>query len=142
MTEVKEKIEKLLKSSFFLGKVSLLVIEDENTRQSKQEETIKLLSNFGYEQCTNYTELMASLNSEKNKILYLEEGERLDGSMLEIVAEHEAGIVSLADRKNSSGLITAKWNPANVSLILIMTRQQIENSYQRLFKYINIIQSL
>lgn len=142
MIEIKAKIEKLLKSSSSLGKVGLLIIENENTRQTKQEEAIKSLSSFGYKQCTNYIELMASLNSGKNKILYFEEGERLDGSVLEIVAEYEAGIVSLADRKNSSGLITAKWNPANVSLVLIMTRQQIENSYQRLFEYISIIQSL
>ena len=142
MKEIKEKVEKLLENSASINKVGLLIIEDENTRQIKQGEASKLLADFGYERCSDYLEILTSLNEKKNKIFYLEEGDKLDGPVLEIIAEFEAGIVSLADRKNNSGLITAKWNPLDVTLIVIMTRQQIENSYQRLFEYINIIQSI
>lgn len=62
--------------------------------------------------------------------------------VLEIIAEFDAGIVSLADRKNNTGLKTANWDPSKTSFIVIMTRKQIEQSYPRLFEYVNIIQSL
>ena len=142
MVQIKEKTEKLLEKTVALGRIGLLIIENESNVESIREEAVKSLIDFVCEQIADYVELMSALNAGKHKLFYAENSDKLNGSILEIIAEFEAGIVSLADRKNNSGLLTAKWNPTETSLTILMSRRQVENSYPRLFEYINIIQSL
>jgi len=100
------------------------------------------LTDSGYKECNDYIEIMDVLSEGQDKIFYTEKSKKLDGLVLEIIAEFDAGIVSLADRRNNTGLKTANWNPAKTSFVVIMTRKQVEQSYPRLFEYVNIIQSL
>ena len=139
---IKEKINKLTGLSVAFSKVGLLVIDSKTSPKQKITAAKKNLLNLNYKECADYIEVMDALSSGKDKILYIEKGKKLDGLVLEIIAEFDAGIVSLADRKNNTGLKTANWNPAKTSFIVIMTRKQIEQSYPRLFEYVNIIQSL
>ena len=141
-TAIKDKTDKLVNLSDALLKVGLLVAEGKTDTKSKIAKAKKTLADSGYKECADYIEVMDALSSGKDKILYIEKGKKLDGLVLEIIAEFDAGIVSLADRKNNTGLKTANWNPAKTSFIVIMTRKQIEQSYPRLFEYVNIIQSL
>ena len=140
--QIKEKIEKLSQTTSALGKVGLLVMENETEFEPTVTEAKKLLAELQFQECADYLELMDVLSGGRAKIFYAEKGEKLDGLVLEIIAEFEAGMVNLADRKNQTGLKTAKWNPAQVSFIVIMTRAQIEKSYPRLFEYINVTQSI
>lgn len=142
LIQLKEKIEKLVQTTSALGMVGLLIVENENEFESAILEAKKVLVDAHYTECSDYLEIMDALSIDKDKIFYAEKGERLDGLVLEIIAEFEAGIVSLADRKNNTGLKTAKWNPAKTSFIVIVTRKRVENSYPRLFEYINIMQSI
>lgn len=142
ITNIKEKIEKLAQTTLALGKVSLLVVENKQELNTILTEANNALSALNYEECADYLELMDALSASKNKIFYTENDERLDSLILEIVAEFESGIVSLADRKNQTGLKIAKWNPSQTSLIIIMTREQVEKSYPRLFEYIGATQSI
>lgn len=140
--QLKEKIEKLDETIKSLSKIGLLIIEDETESTALDSEIKNILSVLDYQECKDYLEVMNALSTKKNKIFYIEQSEKLDGLVLEIVAEFEAGIVSLADRKNKTGLMTAKWNPNQISFVIILTRAQIEKSYPRLFEYINISQSI
>lgn len=142
MQTISEKIQHLTEASVSLGKVGVLIIENGNDFQPKIDEAKVVLSELQYQNCADYLEIMDALSSGQKKIYYIEEKERLDGLVLEIVAEFEAGIVSLADRKNQSGLKTAQWNSAEVSFVVVMSRAQIENSHPKLFEYINIMQSI
>lgn len=140
--QLKEKIDKLAQTTAMLGKVGLLIVENEKDRESVFTEASRMLLQLPHQQCADYLEIMNALSAGKDKIFYAEREEKLNGLVLEIIAEFEAGIVSLADRKNNTGLKTAKWNPAKTSFIVIMTRDQVEKSYPRLFEYINITQSI
>lgn len=142
ITNIKEKIDKLMQTSFTLGKVGLLVAENKQELSVVFTEAKNALLALSYKECADYLELMDALSASKNKIFYTENDDQLNSLILEIVAEFEAGIVSLADRKNKTGLRTAQWNPNQTSLIIIMTRQQVEKSYPRLFEYIGAIQSI
>ena len=141
-TQPEEKIDKIIQTTVALGKVGLLIVEDQKGIETMLTEAKKSLANARYKECTDYLEIMDALSAGEDKVFYAEKGKKLDGLVLEIIAEFEAGIVSLADRKNNTGLKTAKWNPSQTSFIVIMTRDQIENSYPRLFEYINFTQSL
>jgi hypothetical protein len=142
LTQIQEKIEKLMQTTFALGKVGFLVVENKQEINATLPEAKKALLLLSYEECTDYLELMDALSASKNKIFYLEKDDKFNSLVLEIVAEFESGIVSLADRKNQTGLKTAKWNPFQTSLIIIMTREQVEKSYPRLFEYVGATQSL
>lgn len=140
--QLKEKISQLVQIIAMLGKVGLLVVENEEDRETVFTEAPRILLRLPYQQCADYLEIMNALSVGKDKIFYVEREEKLNGLVLEIIAEFESGIVSLADRKNNTGLKIAKWNPAKTSFIVIMTRDQVEKSYPRLFEYINITQSI
>lgn len=138
----KEKIEKLMQITSALGQVGLLIVEKVDEFESALPAIKKVLVSARYHECADYLEIMNALSASKDKIFYAEKGDRLDSLVLEIIAEFEAGIVSLADRKNNTGLKTAQWNPSQTFFIVVMSRKQIEASYPRLFEYINIMQSL
>lgn len=143
---IKKKTNKLANLSNILSNISfrvgLLIIEGEASSKSKITKAKKILIDLGYEEFIDYIEVMDALASKKNKIFYIEKDKKLNGSILEIMAEFDAGIISLADRKNNTGLKTVNWDPSKVSFLIIMTRNQIEQSYPHLFEYINIFQSL
>jgi len=139
---IKEKIDKLTNLSGTLSRVGLLVAEEKTDVKSKIAQAKKILTDSGYKECNDYIEIMDVLSEGQDKIFYTEKSKKLDGLVLEIIAEFDAGIVSLADRRNNTGLKTANWNPAKTSFVVIMTRKQVEQSYPRLFEYVNIIQSL
>ncbi|MEK7540844.1 MAG: hypothetical protein AAB529_01225 [Patescibacteria group bacterium] len=141
-TAIKERTDKLANLSNVFLKVGLLVAEGKTDPKVRITKAKKTLVNSGYKECTDYIQVMDALSSGKDKIFYIEKNKKLDGLVLEIIAEFDAGIVSLADRKNNTGLKTANWDPSKTSFVVIMTRKQIEQSYPRLFEYINIIQSL
>ncbi len=140
--QLQEKIEQLLATTTALGKVGLLIAENEKSCKTAFEQAREQLLNNNYKECSDYLEIMDILSEGKDKLFYIERGEKLDGLVLEIIAEFEAGMVSLADRKHNTGLKTAAWNPTKTSLIVIMSREQIEASYPRLFEYINFTQSI
>ncbi len=141
-TPFEEKINQLVQTVAGLGKVGLLIVEKTSKLKLAVSKAKKILVGIGYAECIDYLEIMDALSSGKKKIYYIEKGKKLDGLVLEIIAEFEAGMVSLADRKNNTGLKTSQWNPAQTFLVIIMTRNQIEKSYPRLFEYINITQSI
>lgn len=142
INQLKMTIEKLSKTTKLLGKCGLLIIENQDDLKHQYSEIKNILLSLNYQECKDYLEILKALSSLENKIYYIEKGEKLDGLVLEIIAEFEAGIVSIADRKGKSGLITSKWNPDKVSFIIVMTRDQIEKSHPHLFEYVNISQSL
>jgi hypothetical protein len=125
-----------------LGGVGFLIVENEKNCNETIEKVREKLFNENYKECSDYLEVMDVLSEGKDKLFYIETGDRLDGLVLEIIAEFEAGMVSLADRKHNTGLKTARWNPTKTSFIVIMTRTQIEKSYPRLFEYINFTETL
>ena len=141
-TEYKEKTDRLIQASAALGKVGLLIVENEKGFMKARAEAGKIMIDAGYKECSDYSKIMDALSNGEEMIFYAEKGKRLDSSVLEIISEFEAGIVSLADRVRNTGLQTAKWNPSKTSFIAIMTRKQTEQSYPRLFEYINITQSI
>jgi len=140
--QTQEKTEKLIETIVALGGVGLLIVENERDREATFEKAREQLLSNNYEECSDYLEIMEVLAEGKSKIFYNEQGTKLGGSVLEIIAEFEAGVVSLADRKHNTGLKTATWTPTKTSFIVIMSRKQIEASYPRLFEYINYTQSL
>jgi len=142
--QIQEKIypssfgtEQLIATTTALGGVGLLIVEKEKNRQAAIEKAREKLFNNNYKECSDYLEVMDVLSEGKDKLFYVEKGDKLDGLVLEIIAEFEAGMVSLADRKHNTGLKTAQWNPTKTSFIVILSRKQIEASYPRLFEYIN-----
>ena len=142
MSPQNNKIDQLANFSLSFGKVGLLVIENNNEFEQKIDEIRPPLSKLEYKLASDYLEIMDALSGGLERVVYIERAEKLDGNVLEIVAEFEAGIVSLADKKNKTGLKTAKWNPSKISLLIIMTRRQVENSYDKLFNYLTIVQSI
>lgn len=141
-SQIQEKTGQLLTTTAALGGVGLLIAENERSKKAAFEKASEQLLNNNYKECSDYLEVMEVLGEGKDKLFYVENGDKLDGLILEIIAEFEAGVVSLADRKHNSGLKTAAWNPTKTSFIVMMSRKQIEASYPRLFEYINYTQSL
>lgn len=135
--QIQEKIGQLLSTTTALGGVGLLIAENEKGHKTAFEKAREQLLNNNYKECSDYLEVMEVLAEGKDKIFYVERGTKLDGLVLEIIAEFEAGMVSLADRKHNTGLKTATWTPTQTSFIVMMSRKQIEASYPRLFEYIN-----
>lgn len=142
MKKLQDQIREFSNTSLSLGKVGLVSLEKQKDYSVNLKKVEKILLGLDYKKSNDYLELMDNLSAGKNRIFYVEKDEKLDGSALEIIAEFEAGMVSLADKKNSQGLKTATWNPLKTSLVVIMARKQIENSYPRLFEYINLTQSI
>lgn len=134
--------KQLLSTTTALGGVGLLVAENERGRKTVFEKAREELLNDNCKECFDYLEIMDVLSEGKDNVFYIERGTKLDGLVLEIIAEFEAGMVSLADRKHNTGLKTATWTPAQTSFIVIMSRKQVEASHPRLFEYIDFIQSL
>ncbi len=142
LTQVPVGIDQFFMTTASLGGVGLLIIENEKSRQMAIEKARGNLLKNNYKESSSYLEVMEALSEGKDKLFYVEHGEKLAGLILEIVAEFDVGMVSLADRKENTGLKTARWNPAKTSFIIVMSRKQIEASYPRLFEYINFIQSI
>jgi len=142
MKTIGEKIRALAESGSALGKIGLLIVENEKDPKTALVQAKKVLAGLQYRECADYVALMDALSAGKKKLFYVEPGKRLDGLVLEIVAEFEAGLVSLADRKNKTGLKTARFNPSSVSLVAVLTRSQIEKSHPRLFEYVNLTQAI
>lgn len=142
MSSQNNKIDLLANFSLSFGKVALLVIENNNEFEQKIDEITPPLSKLEYKLASDYLEIMDALSGGLERIVYIERADRLDSNVLEIIAEFDAGIVSLSDKKNKTGLKTAKWNPSKNSLLVVMTRRQVENSYDKLFNYLSIVQSI
>ena len=142
MKKLQAEISEFSTTSLALGKVGLIVLEKQKDYSVNLKKVEKILSDLGYKKSDDYLELMDDLSAGKDRLFYVEKDEKIDGSTLEIIAEFEAGIVNLADKKNNQGLKTATWNPLKTSLVIVMARKQIENSYPRLFEYINLIKSI
>ncbi len=142
MKKLQDQISEFSTTSLALGKVGLIALEKQKDYSANLKKMEKILSDLGYKKSDDYVELMDDLSAGKDRLFYVEKDEKLDGSALEIIAEFEAGIVSLADKKNNQGLKTAIWNPLKISLVIVMARKQIENSYPRLFEYINLTKSI
>lgn len=142
MNKLPDQISEFSTTSLALGKVGLIVLEKQKDYSSNLKKAERILSDLGYKKADDYVELMDDLSAGKDRLFYVEGNEKLDGSALEIIAEFEAGIVNLADKKNNQGLKTATWNPLKTSLVIIMNRKQVEASYPRLFEYINLVKSV
>lgn len=94
----------------------------------------------GCGRAVGYMEVM-DLLEKSQPFYYLEESKKLDDLIYEIVAEYKTGIISLMNRKYKSGLKTVGFNPNKNSMILVLTRDQIEAS-DKLFEYIGPILSI
>lgn len=130
--EISKEVKKLIKTSKLTGDIALIIIED----IKKMKEIICELEKH-LAKASDYLKLM-DLLEKAQPLYYLEEAEKLDNLIYEIVAEYKTGIISLMDRKNKTGLRTIKFNPNNNVIVLVLTREQIEVSDQ-LFKYIGLI---
>lgn len=130
--EISKEVKKLIKTSKLTGDIALIIIED----IKKMKEIICELEKH-LAKASDYLKLM-DLLEKAQPLYYLEEAEKLDNLIYEIVAEYKTGIISLMDRKNKTGLRTIKFNPNNNVIVLVLTREQIEVSDQ-LFKYIGPI---
>jgi hypothetical protein len=142
MQTISEKIQPFSAAALALGRAGLIVAEEGGNSDFKPQAAADSLKNLGYLECHDYLEIMDALAAGQKKIYYRERGGRLDHLVFEIAAEFESGVIGLADRKNNTGLKTARWNPADCALVIIMTRAQAEISHPDLFKYITLIQSL
>ena len=124
------------------GGCGLLIIEKESGKEAVLEKAREQLLNNDFKEYSDYVDIMKALSQGEEKVFYVEHTNKLDGFVLEIICEFEAGMVSLADRKYNTGLITAKWPPTQTSFIVIMSRRQVEASYKRLFQYTSLLASL
>lgn len=122
-----------------LGGVGLCIIEDGD--EEVVSKVTRQLEQKGFRPCADHLAIMDDLANSNDTLYYRERGDKLDGSVLEIVAEFDVGMVSLAD-KNAGRLVVAQWEPETARLAIIMTRAQIESSYPRLFQYCRFNQSL
>lgn len=122
-----------------IGLPSLIVVEN---KKAPITDRIKTLKDNDFKEVKDYLEVMEGLEKDNGKVLYIEQADKLDSSMLEIIAEFGAGIISLADRKNNTGIKTVKFNPFETLFVVVMTRDQVEKSYPRLFEYIGTIESI
>ncbi|HAM88181.1 MAG: hypothetical protein US83_C0008G0010 [Candidatus Falkowbacteria bacterium GW2011_GWC2_38_22] len=137
--DIASKIKKLIEVVGKLGEIGLIIIEDEKEKVGMQKQIAAELNQAGVASAKNYLEVMDFLEKSK-AFYYLEETDKLDDLMLEIIAEYKTGIVSLQDRKNSTGLRTVKFNPNDNYFILILSRKQVEASGQ-FFEFIGPIES-
>src|SRR3990167_2628174 len=128
----------LVQTSQALGRVGLIVVEQAKVKRETAVQITAQLNKLGYLACPDYLALLKALGSNQPKLFYQEQGPRLGSQVLEIVAEFESGIVSLADRKKRTGLVTATYNPLATSLVVILTREQLEKSYDRLVDYVSL----
>lgn len=138
--ELSKKIKKLTEVSSKLGEIGLIVIEDEKKKHVLSNELIKSLNVAGFGRAMDYMECM-DLLEKSQPFYYLENGAKLDDLILELIAEFKTGIISLMDRKYKLGLKTVKFNPNNNSIIIILTRDQVESS-GNFFKFIGPMESL
>lgn len=136
MSTLQEKMRTIVQTSVALGGPGVVLIEKAAGAKESVAKVAGLLRRAAYREGADCADVMDLLSTAKKKIFYVEKSARLDSDMLEIVAEFDAGIVSLADRKNQTGLKTAKFSPRAVSLLVILTRKQLEKSYPRLFEYV------
>ncbi len=123
-----KEIEKIIETSKLTGEIALIIIEDETKKSEILDDIKKNLTST-----KDYLEVMDLLEKSQS-FYYSEEGVKLDDLIYEIVAEYKTGIISLMDRKYKTGLKTVKFDPNNNSMILVLTRNQIELSDQ-LFEY-------
>lgn len=130
--DTSKEIKKIVETSKLTGEIALIIIEDETKKQEILDDIKKNLKG-----AKDYLEAMDLLEKSQS-FYYLEEGVKLDGLIYEIVAEYKTGIISLMDRKYKTGLKTVKFNPNNIVIVLVLTREQIEASDQ-LFEYIGPI---
>jgi len=134
---MQEKTEQLLATTTALGGVGLLIAENEKGRKTAIEKARKELLNNNYKECFDYLEVMDVLSEGKDKLFYVERGEKLDGLIFRIIEDFDSGKTVLMDIKNHTGLKIVKTNPTKTSFIVVMSRKQVEASYPRLFEYIN-----
>jgi len=132
----------ILKISASIGLPSLLILENEGEKAEKIAKIAKQLTEAGFSQTKNYLGIMDALEVGDTKAFYVESEEKLDNLVFEIVAEYSAGIVSLMDREQGAGLKTVKFDPGKNSLLIIMTRTQVEESNPKLFEYVGVKESL
>lgn len=140
---IKSKLEKVIKfgeACTSLGKVGLLIVEGKGKKPKTVSDAMDIFVDAGFSKCDDYVAILDHLPTEK--CLYVESGEKIDGSVVEIIAEYESGIVSLADRKGKSGLKTSRFNPVATSLIVIVSREQLEKSYSKIFDHVTLTQTI
>lgn len=136
-----QKLPDVAAVSASIGLPSLVIIENEKSTRDELNAVGKTMAESGFKKANDYLEVMDLLLTGNEKILYVEQGKKLDDLVLEIVAEYTTGMISLADRKNHTGLKTVKFNPFKTSLAVVMTRSRVEASYPRLYEYFGTITS-
>ncbi|KKQ18685.1 MAG: hypothetical protein US31_C0002G0030 [Berkelbacteria bacterium GW2011_GWA1_36_9] len=140
-TQQTQNLADIATVSMSIGLPSLVVIEDKKDLAEKTNLVEDTLLKSGFVKANDYSGIIDLLSEKTKMILYIESGEKLDGLVLEIIAEFTVGIVSLADRKHQTGLKTVKFNPFKTALVIVMTRSQVEASYQRLYEYFGAVTS-
>ena len=141
-THTQEKVEQLLATTAALGGVVLLIVEHEKNRKAAIEKAREKLFNSNYKECSDYLEVMDVLSEGKDKLFYVEKGDKLDSLIFKIIEDFDSGRIALMDKKNHSGLKVIKSNPSKTSFIVIISRKQVEKSYPRLFEYVMFKQSI
>jgi len=134
-----KKINKFVKTSAQLGEIGLIIVEDGDS--TKIATVGVTLQKMDYKRSKSYLELMDNLES-KQPTFYIEPMDKLKDLIWNIVRRYSDGMVSLMDRENHTGLKTVHFLPKESPLILILTREQVDNSPQGLFKYVGGIESV
>jgi len=134
-----KKIHKFVETSAKLGELGLIIIEDSNN--TKVATVGVALQKQDYKRSKEYLELMDNLES-KQFTFYIEPNDKLNDLIWSAVRHYEGGMISLMDRENHTGLKTVHFLPKESPLILILTREQVDNSPQGLFEYIGGIESI
>ncbi len=134
-----EKINKFIETSAKLGELGLIIVEDSNI--TKRATAGVALQKKKYKRSKDYLEIMDALEV-KQPTFYIEPMDKLNDLVWSVVQHYNDGMVSLMDRKNHTGLKTVHFLPKESSLILILTREQVDNSPQGLFEYVGGIESV
>lgn len=135
------KIKKLAEISFKLGEVGLIIVENEKEAETEGQKIRKILTDLNYQEAKDYLEIMNGLEA-KQPLFYIEPKEKIDNLVWDIIREYQGGMVSLMDRQNHAGLKTVKFLPKESPFILVLTREQIDNSPQGFFEYIGPMESI
>ena len=127
-----EKINKFIETSAQLEELGLIILEKSNITSVA---TVGVaLQKMGYKRAKDYLEVMEFLES-KTPVFYIEPKEKLNNLVWDTVRQYGDGMITMMDRKNHTGLKTVHFLPKTSPFVLVLTREQAENSPGKLFEY-------
>lgn len=135
----REKINTFVERNAHLRGLGLIIVEDSDlTRVATVGVALQKLH---YTRSKDYLDVMDHLEA-KQPTFYIEPKEKLNDLIWNIVQSYSGGMVSLMDRKQHTGLRTVHFLPKESPCMVIMTREQVDNSPQGLFEYVEGVASV